>query len=149
MVKLVDTPASGAGDRKVVEVRVFFWAPNKQNRAKCSVLCFLASHFLPAVSRALRPAHRFMPKACAVPPLSTPKWSKSSNSFNSKPGKTNAILVGPRGLELPGVDVHTKGFLPSINSSCRFPPASARIFSHSARLGIVTLLSSALRLHQL
>jgi hypothetical protein len=26
-VKLVDTPASGAGDRKVVEVRVFFWAP--------------------------------------------------------------------------------------------------------------------------
>jgi len=24
---LVDTPASGAGDRKVVEVRVFFWAP--------------------------------------------------------------------------------------------------------------------------
>jgi hypothetical protein len=27
MVKLVDTPASGAGDRKVVEVRVFFWAP--------------------------------------------------------------------------------------------------------------------------
>ncbi|MEJ5120269.1 hypothetical protein WH284_06425, partial [Pseudomonas sp. MYb371] len=25
--KLVDTPASGAGDRKVVEVRVFFWAP--------------------------------------------------------------------------------------------------------------------------
>ena len=28
MVKLVDTPASGAGDRKVVEVRVFSWAPN-------------------------------------------------------------------------------------------------------------------------
>ena len=27
VVKLVDTPASGAGDRKVVEVRVFFWAP--------------------------------------------------------------------------------------------------------------------------
>ena len=30
MVKLVDTPASGAGDRKVVEVRVFFWAPNSE-----------------------------------------------------------------------------------------------------------------------
>ena len=28
VVKLVDTPASGAGDRKVVEVRVFSWAPN-------------------------------------------------------------------------------------------------------------------------
>src|SRR6185312_9214744 len=27
MVKLVDAPASGAGDRKVVEVRVLFWAP--------------------------------------------------------------------------------------------------------------------------
>ena len=27
MVKWVDPPASGAGDRKVVEVRVFFWAP--------------------------------------------------------------------------------------------------------------------------
>ncbi|WP_455894454.1 hypothetical protein, partial [Pseudomonas palmensis] len=25
--KLVDTPASGAGDLTVVEVRVFFWAP--------------------------------------------------------------------------------------------------------------------------
>ena len=31
MVKLVDTPASGAGDRKVVEVRVFFWAPIQGN----------------------------------------------------------------------------------------------------------------------
>jgi hypothetical protein len=28
MVKLVDTPASGAGGRKAVEVRVFSWAPN-------------------------------------------------------------------------------------------------------------------------
>ena len=28
MAKLVDAPASGAGDRKVVEVRVLFWAPN-------------------------------------------------------------------------------------------------------------------------
>jgi hypothetical protein len=31
-VKLVDTPASGAGDRKVVEVRVFFWAPIQASR---------------------------------------------------------------------------------------------------------------------
>ncbi|WP_238350239.1 hypothetical protein, partial [Pseudomonas sp. SWRI154] len=29
---LVDTPASGAGDRKVVEVRVFFWAPIQASR---------------------------------------------------------------------------------------------------------------------
>ncbi len=28
MAKLVDAPASGAGDRKVVEVRVLFWAPS-------------------------------------------------------------------------------------------------------------------------
>ena len=28
MVKLVDTPASGAGARKGVEVQVLFWAPN-------------------------------------------------------------------------------------------------------------------------
>jgi hypothetical protein len=28
VVKLVDTPASGAGDLTVVEVRVFSWAPN-------------------------------------------------------------------------------------------------------------------------
>ena len=27
MAKLVDAPASGAGDRKIVEVRVLFWAP--------------------------------------------------------------------------------------------------------------------------
>lgn len=29
MAKLVDAPASGAGDRKVVEVRVLFWAPSR------------------------------------------------------------------------------------------------------------------------
>ena len=28
VVKLVDTPASGAGDRKVVEVQVFSWVPS-------------------------------------------------------------------------------------------------------------------------
>ena len=28
MAELVDAPASGAGDRKVVEVRVLFWAPS-------------------------------------------------------------------------------------------------------------------------
>jgi hypothetical protein len=36
MVKLVDTPASGAGDRKVVEVRVFFWAPIQSQRLQQS-----------------------------------------------------------------------------------------------------------------
>jgi hypothetical protein len=36
MVKLVDTPASGAGDRKVVEVRVFFWAPIQNSRSALS-----------------------------------------------------------------------------------------------------------------
>ena len=32
MVKLVDTPASGAGGLTAVEVRVFFWAPNSSLR---------------------------------------------------------------------------------------------------------------------
>ncbi len=45
MVKLVDTPASGAGDRKVVEVRVFFWAPIQKNRANGSVFCFSGNDF--------------------------------------------------------------------------------------------------------
>ncbi len=35
MAKLVDAPASGAGDRKVVEVRVLFWAPNKKLFRRC------------------------------------------------------------------------------------------------------------------
>jgi hypothetical protein len=34
MVKLVDTPASGAGDLTVVEVRVFFWAPISNSRLR-------------------------------------------------------------------------------------------------------------------
>ena len=34
VVKLVDTPASGAGDRKVVEVRVFSWAPISNSRLR-------------------------------------------------------------------------------------------------------------------
>lgn len=38
MVKLVDTPASGAGGRKAVEVRVFFWAPIQNLRASLSSL---------------------------------------------------------------------------------------------------------------
>jgi hypothetical protein len=36
MVKLVDTPASGAGDLTVVEVRVFFWAPIHDSRLQQS-----------------------------------------------------------------------------------------------------------------
>jgi hypothetical protein len=38
MVKLVDTPASGAGDRKVVEVRVFSWAPNSDQTRESGAL---------------------------------------------------------------------------------------------------------------
>src|SRR3990167_10644533 len=41
VVKLVDTPASGAGDLTVVEVRVFSWAPIQKNRAKRSVFSCL------------------------------------------------------------------------------------------------------------
>ena len=37
MAKLVDAPASGAGDRKVVEVRVLFWAPNIANKRPAPV----------------------------------------------------------------------------------------------------------------
>ncbi|MCK0546385.1 hypothetical protein KJW28_01275, partial [Pseudomonas syringae pv. aptata] len=61
-VKLVDTPASGAGDRKVVEVRVFFWAPIQKNRANGSVFSFLGSQsHLFQISRP-HPAYIFNPK---------------------------------------------------------------------------------------
>ena len=46
MVKLVDTPASGAGDRKVVEVRVFFWAPIQNPRPALSFTKTRESGFL-------------------------------------------------------------------------------------------------------
>jgi hypothetical protein len=35
MAELVDAPASGAGARKGVEVRVLFWAPNTYKTLKC------------------------------------------------------------------------------------------------------------------
>ena len=38
MAKLVDAPASGAGDRKVVGVRVPSWAPNTQDIAYMGAL---------------------------------------------------------------------------------------------------------------
>jgi hypothetical protein len=41
MVKLVDTPASGAGDLTVVEVRVFFWAPILHKNPRKRVFAFL------------------------------------------------------------------------------------------------------------
>jgi hypothetical protein len=53
MAELVDAPASGAGDRKVVEVRVLFWAPffpswgNRQNRRE---YCFLSGFVAPAAN---------------------------------------------------------------------------------------------------
>ncbi len=82
MVKLVDTPASGAGDRKVVEVRVFFWAPIQKNRANGSVFCFPTSEKPPPFRRhgsatfaALHDAQaRNCPRLafnCAASPLST------------------------------------------------------------------------------
>ena len=37
MVKLVDTPASGAGGRKAVEVRVFFWAPHSDQTRESGI----------------------------------------------------------------------------------------------------------------
>jgi hypothetical protein len=39
---LVDTPASGAGDLTVVEVRVFFWAPILHKNPRKRVFAFLA-----------------------------------------------------------------------------------------------------------
>ncbi len=49
MVKLVDTPASGAGDRKVVEVRVFFWAPIQTKPSHWLGLCFQGSESVMAL----------------------------------------------------------------------------------------------------
>jgi hypothetical protein len=44
VVKLVDTPASGAGDLTVVEVRVFSWAPIQKTEllARFFIACNLA-----------------------------------------------------------------------------------------------------------
>jgi hypothetical protein len=45
-VKLVDTPASGAGDLTVVEVRVFSWAPIQKTEplARFFIACDLIHH---------------------------------------------------------------------------------------------------------
>ena len=40
MVKLVDTPASGAGGRKAVEVQVLSWAPYKKTPSKDGVFLY-------------------------------------------------------------------------------------------------------------
>ena len=45
MVKLVDTPASGAGDLTVVEVRVFSWAPNSDQTRESGFFRFKALIF--------------------------------------------------------------------------------------------------------
>jgi hypothetical protein len=49
VVKLVDTPASGAGDRKVVEVRVFSWAPNSDQTRESGFFRFWGLKTLPAI----------------------------------------------------------------------------------------------------
>lgn len=44
MAKLVDAPASGAGGREAVEVRVLFWAPEFRRPDDCEVIgafCFV------------------------------------------------------------------------------------------------------------
>src|SRR3990167_7842261 len=53
VVKLVDTPASGAGDLTVVEVRVFSWAPIQKTEpsARLFLACDLAR--LPSPARLL------------------------------------------------------------------------------------------------
>jgi hypothetical protein len=42
MAELVDAPASGAGTRKGVEVRVLFWAPFHSERIDCVHLSDIA-----------------------------------------------------------------------------------------------------------
>tara|TARA_R110000822_G_scaffold100468_8_gene226178 strand:+ start:855 stop:1064 length:210 start_codon:yes stop_codon:yes gene_type:complete len=49
VVKLVDTPASGAGDRKVVEVRVFSWAPNSDQTRESGFFRFWGLKTPPAI----------------------------------------------------------------------------------------------------
>jgi iron(III) transport system substrate-binding protein len=50
VVKLVDTPASGAGDRKVVEVRVFSWAPNSDQTRESGFFRFRGVKTAPWIS---------------------------------------------------------------------------------------------------
>ena len=54
MVKLVDTPASGAGDRKVVEVRVFSWAPNSDQTRESGFFRFRGLKTSQAISPSAR-----------------------------------------------------------------------------------------------
>ena len=60
MVKLVDTPASGAGDRKVVEVRVFSWAPNSDQTRESGFFRFRGLKTSPVIfpSSALEKIYR-------------------------------------------------------------------------------------------
>ena len=55
MVKLVDTPASGAGDRKVVEVRVFSWAPNSDQTRESGFFRFRGLKTFPAMTSSSAP----------------------------------------------------------------------------------------------
>ena len=56
MAELVDALASGASDRKVVEVRVLFWAPSFERRciADAAPFSFLAPNARRAAARCLR-----------------------------------------------------------------------------------------------
>ena len=49
VVKLVDTPASGAGDLTVVEVRVFSWAPYSDQTRESGFFRFRGLKTFPAI----------------------------------------------------------------------------------------------------
>lgn len=64
VVKLVDTPASGAGDRKVVEVRVFSWAPNSDQTRESGFFRFRGLKTCLAISPACPHLRSFIVYPC-------------------------------------------------------------------------------------
>jgi hypothetical protein len=67
MVKLVDTPASGAGDRKVVEVRVFFWAPIQTKPSHVLGFVLFGIRKLPRPSRQTLGTQRLLTSIADLP----------------------------------------------------------------------------------
>ena len=99
MAELVDAPASGAGIRKGVEVRVFSWAPDTYEKAgHCPAFSYpFDVHFMPLISIVFYYENTFfitrgdekgifrswvfgyklspLPSSCAIRKLSYASWS--------------------------------------------------------------------------
>ena len=104
MAELVDAPASGAGDRKVVEVRVLFWAPFFLcgDSAKARKSNFLLRALFNAFSGVVAAQLRRCVDGCE------PRWPRVVGALESSPGwdaqgvLTPHVLADKSGLNLCG-----------------------------------------------